>query len=694
MTRGRRRTLIPHAYSDLTQWPEPDSEIARSDPKFSSRRLAVEMYANGDSQETILESTGKDRGEVRRLVKRCLTLADDGQIAGFYALLNGWRTEGYVRTSKVVHTIGSGSGGCSGALRQLFDRFPEVEEHIQSLFFKDDGPHAVQEARISYQDLHAEFKSKLEELGLSENDWPFNTAGEGYQALRRYCIGLLHDDSNRWIAARSGEEAARRGAVGSGRKPILPRLRGFGAVQLDFHLVDAASVILVENYEGVDIPIPVPRWHIGLMVEERWGLVIGVFIALEFTPSGDSVLETIETALRPLTFDESNPRCAFVVDGKVLPNQLFPELAFQGFSVLKMDNAKSNAAAEVVSNIIDTVGCAVNFGPVRAWWRRDLIERIFGKLTRKGLQRLPSTLGSSPTDTRRSKSPNAEAVRFEIKHTELVAIIYGCIRKHNEARTKKLHQASPVDALEAAMRHPASGFLSLPLPRVAQENLKLMSHIEEVTVRGSRKDNVRPHINIGGWRYTNATLAQSYDLIGQKLIAYCDRRASQIVSVTVKETGEQLGCVEPPRQWTDIPISFRDRAIINSTGEGLRHSENGLSTVREWVNQKAEKLAEKYQRRSKRPRTAKEALAVARISTKLAEAEASRSKPADPVSSRSTDTHPISLESSTPNELSVAAPEPKQNHVVKPQVRHENVPGFDPFGLHSIPDMYPVEKGD
>lgn len=37
--------------------------------------------------------------------------------------------------------------------------------------------------------------------------------------------------------------------------------------------------------------------------------------------------------------------------------------------------------------MIDTVGCAVNFGPVRAWWRRSLIERIFGELTRKGLQR-------------------------------------------------------------------------------------------------------------------------------------------------------------------------------------------------------------------------------------------------------------------------------------------------------------------
>lgn len=694
MTQGRRRTLIPPAYSNLSQWPAPDNEIADRDPKFKLRRLAVEMYASGDSQQTIFDDTGKDRGEVRRLVKRCISPAGDGQIAGFYALLGGWRTEGYARRAPVSHVIGGGSGGCAGALRQLFDRFPEVEEYVRFLFFKDGDPDSVHEARISYKALHADFKIKLEELGLTENDWPLNTGGEGYQSLRRYCISLRQSNSNRGMASRSGEEAARRSAVGNGEKPLLPPLRGFGAVQLDFHLIDAASIILVENYLGVDIPVPVRRWHIGIMVEERWGLVIGAFIALESTPSGDSVLETVETALRPLVFDENDPRCAFVLDGKVLPNQLFPELAFQGFSVLKMDNAKSNAAAEVVSNIVDTVGCAVNFGPVKAWWRRDLIERVFGKLTRKGLQRLPSTLGSGPFDTRRTKSPNAEAVRFEIRLTELVAIIYGCIREHNEERNKRLHQASPIAALEAAMRHPASGFLSLPLPQAAQEDLKLMGHIEEVTVRGSIEKNVRPHINIGGWRYTSPVLAQRYDLIGQKLIAYSDRRASQIVSITVKETGEQLGLVDPPRQWADVPISFQDRALINRTGEALRHSENGRSTVRKWLDQKTDELAEKYQRKSKRPRSAKDALAVARISTKLAEVEASRPQEVPTAGPSSLHMHGTSLPPPDATNGILTSQVGQVSDIAEPGRKQENIPRFDPFGLNSLPEMDPVEKGD
>jgi len=248
MTQGRRRTLIPLAYADLTKWPVPDMETIRADEKFGARRLAVEMYARGDSSASILEATGKDDAEVRRLIKRCVSLAGDGEISGFHALLTGWRGKPYGRIAPVVHALGGGSGGCAGALQQLFERFPEVEEYVKYLFLKGRDGHALHEARISYVELHAEFKEKLREAGLGEHDWPFNTSNLGYEALRRYCNDLLASESSRWIAARSGEEAARRGKVGNGTKSILPTLRGFGAVQLDFHKVDAASVILVVAY--------------------------------------------------------------------------------------------------------------------------------------------------------------------------------------------------------------------------------------------------------------------------------------------------------------------------------------------------------------------------------------------------------------------------------------------------------------
>ncbi|TFW31780.1 hypothetical protein [Massilia horti] len=690
MTQGRRRVLIPYAYTDTSKWPEPDIEFARADPGFAARRRAVEMYADGESAATIFDETGKDAQEVRRLVKRCISQAGDGEITGFYALLKGWRPDGYKRTAAVQHVRGGGSGGCAGALRQLFDRYPDVEEYIRALFLPESSSHSVDEVRIPYMELHGEFTTKLRELGLTDDDWPFNTENVGYKSLRKYCISLLGCDSARWIRARSGEEAARRTTVGNGQKSILPSLRAFGAVQLDFHLVDAASIIVIENAFGVEIDLPLRRWYFGLLVEEKLGLVIGVYIALELNPSSDSVLEVIESALRPLSFKEGDPRCALIVDKKVLPNQMFPELEHQCFSVLKMDNAKCNTAAEVVSNIIDTVGCAVNFGPIKAWWRRDLIERVFGALTRRGLQRLPSTYGSGPGDTRRSASPNQEAVRFRIMLNELVAIIYGCIREHNETRGDTLQKAAPIQALQAAMRHPASGFLRLPLPKPAQEDLRLMAHVEEVTVRGNLKKNVRPYVNIGRWRYTSPGLAQRYDLIEQKLIAYCDRRSTALVRVTVKDTGEDLGWIEPPRKWAGIQISFRDRALINSAGYSAQLHENGLSTVRRWVHGRADEITKKRRGKSKAPRCSKDALALARIAPKLERAEAEAEVE---VKERAL---PEPTAPQQPPSKSHLRPAPAQVVEVGNHVESVGVDGprMDPFGLNSIPDMHPIERGD
>jgi hypothetical protein len=646
------------------------------------------MYAAGETAARVFERTNLSEKNVRRLVKRCTAVCADGAIAGFYALLSSFRLQSYTRSKAVHHVIGGGSGGCSGALQQLFNRFPEVEAWVESLVCKDGKPgFAVHEARIPYGELHTEFLRKLGELGLTRDDWPFNTENLGYKSLCIYCGRLINEDSYGGKKARFGPDAARRSTVGNGFRSLLPPLRPFGAAQLDFTRVDAASIISIENPYGVCIDVPLPRWHFGLIVEERFGLAIGVCIALELNPSSDSVLELIETAIRPIEAKEGDPKLAFVVDGKILPNQLFPELAYQGFNILKMDNAKSNAAAEVVANIIDTVGCAVNFGPIKAWWRRGLVERIFGALTRKGLQRLPSTYGSGPSDTRRSDSPNYEAVKFKIKLSELVAVIYGCIREYNEARGDTLMKASPIAALQASMHHPASGFMFLPLPRESQQDLRLMSHIEHVTIRGNIKKNIRPYVSIGRWRYTSTTLARLYSLIGEKAIAYCDRRQSDRVRLTVISTGEDLGWVYPPRRWADVAISFRDRALINSKGYAAQLSEKPLSPVRQWVNLKAEELSKKTPNKSKRPTSSKDALALAKIAPKIEEFERQKTH-SDPIESAD------KLELNLENARVSAKDNFATNLGCDGQEVNAGVTRHDPFGLFTLPEFLPIPKGE
>ncbi|TWI69131.1 hypothetical protein IP91_00197 [Pseudoduganella lurida] len=630
MNMGSRRSLIPSQLCDLTLWPMPDEAALDSGQRsiYQRRKQAVEMYAAAKPYGVIQERVSLSPQEVRRLVKRCVTSDGNGTIAGFTGLIPGYRIKEYKRTAPVVHFIGGSSGGCAGALTLLFEQRPEIRSFVDDEFLKRPG-RKVPSAKTTFRDLHGSFITKLRECGLGDDDWPFNTKDCGYRSLRKYCHGLRTQESGRWFGARAGVEAQRRSSVGSGHRPILPVMRGMTSCQLDFHKVDAASIILLETSEGERIPVPVARWHIGLLVEERWGLVLGAWIALELNPSADSVLEVVEASLRPIDSSKDGLFCTLTVDGKVFPNQVKPELAYQGFSVLKMDNAWSNAATEVVDNIIQTVGCAVNFGPVRAWWRRSVVERIFGQLTRRGLQRLPSTLGSGPKDPIRN-DPVGQAIKFKITIKDLIDVVYGCIREHNETRSEGVSFASPMSALLNSLDRPASGVFLQPLPKRAQSELKLMMHKQIATVRGSLKKHERPYVNLGRWRYSNPELAASYHLIGRDLILYCDRRDVQIVHATVRDSGEQLGALNASPKWAHLHISWRERAALNNAGLTLRQRENGHSPVKRWRDEKTSVTKAKNVGAKQNIPTPKEGLEIARATF----AAQHRGETAAPVSDR------------------------------------------------------------
>jgi hypothetical protein len=432
-------------------------------------------------------------------------------------------------------------------------------------------------------DVHSKFIDWLTKEGLKPSEWPLNTSTEGLEALRAYCTGLLGERPDEWIRAHSGRNAAARLAVGKGIAPILPTLRPFGAVQLDFHKVDSACIISIINPFGAEINVPLARWHIGLIVEERFDLILGAVLALETTPSADSVLETIESALVPITVGDDSCALAIGIGRKVFPNQIFSSLAQgQCFSILRMDNGWSNTALDVIDNVIDTIGCAVHYGPVRAWWGRDTIERVFGQLTRSGLQRSPATYGSNPLDSRK-KDSNEEALVLEIRLSDLTNAIEHQIALHNASRTEALLMGSPISALEAAMTNPASGFILSPLPANPSELPLLMYHIEVRAVRGDVDKGERPYVKLGKWRYTNERLSSDFLFIGRILRLYVFRRDPRIVFASCVETGEDLGRLNPPNRFLDVSVSWRARALLQRAGGRQRRIERREMNADHWM---------------------------------------------------------------------------------------------------------------
>ncbi|GJI93639.1 hypothetical protein RugamoR57_03570 [Duganella caerulea] len=655
MRRGQIRTIIPPAYNDLSQWPTPDINHLDDAGRrgFVSRRQAVEGYASGLPYEDIESMTGKRRSEVKRLVYRCLALSPTGQIQGFWALLPGWRVQSYTRSKAVQHTKGSGPGGCSGALGALFDKYPEIETMVKDLYVGKRTGDALPEARRKIREIHDELKAQLRALGFTEAQWPFNTKNCGYKSLAGYLDRFRNENARATVAARSGVEAARRQCVGNGRTPLIPVLRPFSFVQLDYHKVDAASVIILKNDASAEFEVPLARWQFGLIAEELSGAVTGFCIVLALNPSGDDALEVIQHAILP---SPETDRDVHLAEGNnVVVSQLIPELKHQCFAVLRVDNAWANAANLVCNNIISTVGCTINFGPAYSWWRRSLIERIFGELTRRGLQRLPSTFGTGPSDTRRD-DPTGAATTFRIELNELIRLFKRCIRDYNQRPSEGLQFISPIRRLELALQAPASGLFPQPLPLAVQKFCPLMMHMEEVTVKGNRDKGVLPYFNLARHRHTNETLASTYRLLGKRLIVYVDKQLARRVFAVVKETGEQLGEMKLSGAWATSSASWRTRQLITNAGMSASYHRDTEDPMKLQRKEKEAQLAKKG--KSGRQGDSRTALDVERTRRQ----EQKHATPASPPPKAVTPSQPVRV--------------------------------ADPLGLNSLPDItFVVRKG-
>ncbi|WP_429409607.1 hypothetical protein [Paraburkholderia sp. GAS82] len=621
------------------------------------------MYLDGRPHDEIRKQTGKSREEVGRLIRRCLQPADDGQIFGFRALVPGTRVNGYIRKAPLNQRPHGQPFGDAGALGMMFRRFPELEESIERLILKKPMHEQIPEARIQFSRAHKYFLAYLKRVGVRSDEWPFQRKDQAKRTLHRHCMSIRDAHLERWVWARSGEDAARRRNLGRGYRSLMEARRPYSMMQLDFHKVDAASIISITDKNFVDHDYPVARWFFGMLVDEFTAGICGVCIALDRNPSADSTLETLESAITPWECGPDDLRMKFTPDGKILVHDLVPELAGQAFPVLRVDNAWSNSATDVVNIVMDVIGCAINFGPVRAWWLRSLIERIFGKLTDAGLKRLPSTFGSGPADTTRA-DPIGKAEYFRIHLDELVAIIYGCVRDHNLASTEHLHGASPIRTLISVVGHPEHPWLPQPVPRDTSQNCRLLWHEVECFVRGDISKNDQPYVRADRCRYRNDLLSQKYELVGKRVLVRISRRDARVAFAVVIDTGEILGFLRAEKRWSNWPHTYQERKIINRATPA-EDSDRRSDPLGHWATEKKEEmLTRKVSRRGRRS-SAGNALALA----KRSKAKSGKTATSIPV-----DTGDL------------PDPEPARSW------GNSEIP--DVFGLTSVETMKPVWKDD
>ncbi|WP_422649987.1 hypothetical protein OJJOAM_004587 [Cupriavidus sp. H18C1] len=394
---GARKRVVP-AFGDPANWPQPSiesfSESARA--TYRRRERAVRLYVAHVPFDVITRETGLSRREVYRLLDRFTAPHPVHGIFGLLALVPGQRIRGYRRQKPVRENAGN-SSGYAGALGALIDRVPQALELIYEELLGTRAPtEPMCDRAPTFRVLHRHWLAALRDVGLSDVDWPFCTGDRGYTTLVRFCKTLMQRYPDRAVRRRFGKAAAQRMAsVGHGVPALIHPQRPGSFAILDFSRVDAASCLSLETPEGRVLHQVLPRWYIAMLVDELTTATWSAFATLEIEPSADSVLETLDRAIRPHAYADASR----TEQGQALAihiQELVPELGFSGVTVLKLDNAKCNRAHEVVSNIIDTLGCAINFGPPYQWQRRSAVEKTIGQVSADGIKRLASSYGTGP----------------------------------------------------------------------------------------------------------------------------------------------------------------------------------------------------------------------------------------------------------------------------------------------------------
>lgn len=644
--RGRPRSAIGPASPPVDCWPRIVMENIPPEHQacVEKRKLAVELYAQNASARTITDMSGLPVSEARRLYRRCIDTDDQGRIYGFNGVLRYFHTNPYIRKEEVVPTDVDGTSGCAGALRKLFRELPEAEEFIRNQV-GSAGSQPVA-GTDSVKDMHESWKKELGRLGVCAPAWPFcpTLRSKGLQAYSTFVRGL-----------REAKSAA--GVRGGGYEPLIRALRPLTFMQLDYKKTDCGTVLQIEKSSHEQFFVPIRRWYKGFMCCEASTAITGLATLFEVEPSCDCALETVLSSLDPAT-DARYPDVRPIEgSNKFLLRHFVPELAWNGFLVMRVDNGVANRAYDFIHNTIDTVGCWVQFGPSYFWPARHQIERTMGIVTRAGEMRMPSSYGSNPNDPRRT-NPEGAAIKYRILASKVVRIAENATGKVNTAGSESNEGSSRVSAVRAALRSPETGTYLRPLPRSTQLDHHLLGHYERRMVRRTRD---RISVKVDHSLYTNGTLSMRPDLVGKWLAIFVGRRNAKYARAFVEGTGEDLGTLVGKGGYCkDAPWAYR-KLVVRGIPED--EGDKSADAVEEWRQETAAALVNGKRRRSK----------ITNDANRLASA----------VHRNTLSTEPTGSPTDTAPDASASADSP--NAVRKTVAAPPEIDAADPFGINEIP---------
>lgn len=567
--RVRREQLC--AENDLSQWPSVDTSMLSGErrlPSYQAREDIVRDYFTGLSLATLTKKHGVSRQHIDNLVKKCLRPHPDGKIWGFRGLLLYRRQKNYDRQAPVVRNALEQRGGAAGALGQLFERYPDIEEEIETYFLKKTEKILVHESRISFKSTHKRFIDGCRARGIKFNEYPFNVKNLGYRALVNRLHKLASAKFGEAVRARFGKNAARGLRLGGPEQEILPTTRPYSRVEFDGHKIDISFVLRIPFPFGGFTDAVVHRVWLLVIRDVFSGAIIAYHLAFGREYNKFEVMQCIKKAIVPWAPGHLTlPGLAYPAGGG-MPSAVIEELAWATFVELRYDNAKAHLSDDVTRIVVDVTGGNVNAGPVDFPERRAMVERFFGLFEENGFHRLPSTLGGNPQDPRRT-DPEKLADKYKIRLEHIEELVEVLIADHNGTPTARNGYRSPLEQLRLFVSDP--NVLVPKLEEGKRRRLTMLNLRLVRTIRGSVQRGRRPYVEIEGARYTNEILSSSPELIGKRLTLYVDPDEARYAEAYFSD-GSELGVLEAVGFWgrTRHTMEMR-RAIMHARNKQLIH---------------------------------------------------------------------------------------------------------------------------
>ena len=538
-----RRTLPPEL-RDLTQWPDVDTQALDANvlALFTRREKAIRAYLGGHRLKDIWKETRVRRHEVIRFLNRCVSPHEDGRIFGWRGLLPWNRTCDYLRMASPC----PGTGGNAGLFAQFLRDHPEVTGPLDEAILTVKERDALRESRFSHREIYGRFRRLCVEAKVAATQYPLSNADAGRRAVRRYARDLLLANFTERAERLGGGNARRRSHLDLGIGERFTSQTPFDLVSLDAHRLNFIGCLGV--CDGGQIKaIPIHRLTIVPVIELHSTAVLGYQVAIGREASAQDIVHAVMAALSPW-----KPR-PLVIEGHrypeaaKMPSAAIPETAGLCWNAMLIDNASVHCAKAVSEDLRKRIGCAINFGPVRQWYRRPLVESLFSALERSGFTRLPNSVGFGPADPLRGDG-TASAVKYEMMLEEMLDLIDIVICTYNASPRESLGHLSPLQVLADAMLCAGTKWLPRTLPEAAGAVPELGTQVLILRVRGSREKGRRPYIQYRGVHYANRILSGAHDLIGEPIRVHV--RQDDLRTLKAFHTnGEEIGILTAAGGW-------------------------------------------------------------------------------------------------------------------------------------------------